>query len=819
MPRRRVDEATFSKASVVTIPSLDGYLKPVTVYGKSTQAGTPTPDVPVPIVSTTGNVTVRSDSKNLVIVDNPTQVLNGITFTVNSDKSVTINGTATADVEFKTKSGVTQGNYIRLEAGRTYSTRFVAGGSDATYFSFLTVTFDDNTVEFPKTFGVTGTYTPAKSGWCGMTLKVRLGTTVNNVVAYPQLEVGSVATVFEKNTTSTQTLPLGTTQLRSLPNGVSDRIYKSGGSWWLEQNVGSLTLDGSEAWSTLTTTLSTSYGYFYTTAYDALIKDQVSPHPVTSDKFATFSGILGTGSAVSADSISGSNTADTARIRIFILLTRLSANTTAAFKTWLGSNNSNVLYQLTTPITTAITDPTLITALENIRTYQGVTNITAGTPVSGVYLPNSLRTTATNRVAVQDMKASVYNTSGGMVVSSNASTAVVGDATHRTYSWGCWVKLSSRNVAATVLWAKSNTKYSCQFRVEAGGKIRAAVYDGTASTIAQSSVTYVDDKWHSLVGVRSDNTLSLYIDGLLIKTVNGTIGDTNEASSFVMNGNNTNGSMSDTWFTFNALSTQDILNYHLTGIIGYPCLFRLPLQEGSGTTAYDSSGNGNHATVNAGTYTADVPTKKRELVGGNLVYNGDFEYVPQVNTAQTIAGLWIDGTAGGSSTNFIFGWACNSKTGTVAVKFDTTEGHDALGSIKLSTAATGSQVRVSNTLGSIMSTAISPIFSVLPSTSYTYSFWMKTNYVSGDATTGAQINFIERTASSSSPANTSTVGVKTTTDWTRYTGTITTNSATRFLTPDLRVTGNDGAGTLIMDAWFDDITLTPTVKPTRGIAG
>lgn len=424
------------------------------------------------------------------------------------------------------------------------------------------------------------------------------------------------------------------------------------------------------------------------------------------------------------------------------------------------------------------------------------------------------RTAATNRVAVQDMKASVYNTSGGILVLSNASTAVVGDATHRTYSWGCWVKLSSRNVANTVLWSKANTKYSCQFRVEAGGKIRAAVYDGTVASVAQSSITYVDNKWHSLVGVRSNNTLSLYIDGLLIQTVNGTIGDTNEASNFVMNGNGTNGSMSDTWFTFNALSTQDILNYHLTGIIGYPCLFRLPLQEGAGTTALDTSGNGNHGTITAGTYTADVPTKKRELVGGNMVKNGDFEFAPPFVAATTTAGRWIDGTAAGSTTNNLYRWSASYLVSGANAAFDTAVSKSGNSSMRLSTTDASGHIVISQSLNSGSPSeyeARNILIAVLPNTSYTLTAWVKTNNV---ATNGVWADIREFSGSRVLGTTTPTSKLSGTNDWTKVTVTVTTAATTRYIGVLLSntVVGN------ISDAWFDDIVLTPTTPTTRSAA-
>lgn len=60
--------------------------------------------------------------------------------------------------------------------------------------------------------------------------------------------------------------------------------------------------------------------------------------------------------------------------------------------------------------------------------------------------------------------------------------------------------------------------------------------------------------------------------------------------------------------------------------------------------------------------------------------------------------------------------------------------------------------------------------------------------------------------------------VVTSTDWTKYELTFTTGATVRFITPSCLVTGNDGDGTLIMDAWFDNITLYPTTAITRSAA-
>lgn len=68
----------------------------LTVYGRSTQDGTPTPDAPVPIVSAGdgGNVAVKVTGKNLLKVRNGKQTTRGVTVSA-TDGLISISGTAT----------------------------------------------------------------------------------------------------------------------------------------------------------------------------------------------------------------------------------------------------------------------------------------------------------------------------------------------------------------------------------------------------------------------------------------------------------------------------------------------------------------------------------------------------------------------------------------------------------------------------------------------------------------------------------------------------------------------------------------------------
>ena len=70
----------------------------LTVYGKSTQDGTPSPDAPVPIVSAGdgGNMTVKVTGRNILDIRNgrESHTASGVTYTRNADYSFTRTGTA-----------------------------------------------------------------------------------------------------------------------------------------------------------------------------------------------------------------------------------------------------------------------------------------------------------------------------------------------------------------------------------------------------------------------------------------------------------------------------------------------------------------------------------------------------------------------------------------------------------------------------------------------------------------------------------------------------------------------------------------------------
>lgn len=207
----------------------------------------------------------------------------------------------------------------------------------------------------------------------------------------------------------------------------------------------------------------------------------------------------------------------------------------------------------------------------------------------------------------------------------------------------------------------------------------------------------------------------------------------------------------------------------------------------------------------------------RVPANGNLVKNFNFEVAPTFVAATTTAGRWVDGSAAGSTTNATYKWGTNStnSVGSISARFDPSTFATGVGSIKVSTTATGSDAVISNMLQSSATQVASFGIPVLPSTSYTYVFWMSTNYVSGDSNNGATVLIKERNAAATTLVTNTTSTVKVTSGWTRYTGTFTTGAATVFCEIQPSVLGNSGAATLIMNAWFDDIYLAPTTNPGR----
>lgn len=186
----------------------------LTVYGKSTQDGTPSPDAPVPIVSAGdgGSVTVKVTGKNLLnsALMNPAFSDRGISAKQNSDGSYTISGTPIVDGNIILWIGGSWNNTVPLftiPPGSYYSNVLIF------YYDGKTRTSKKNAFTLVEPFRITG-------------IAYDKSYAINeryNFLITPQLELGSTATTYSPYREQLLTLPT--------PNGLPGIPVTSGGNY------------------------------------------------------------------------------------------------------------------------------------------------------------------------------------------------------------------------------------------------------------------------------------------------------------------------------------------------------------------------------------------------------------------------------------------------------------------------------------------------------------------------------------------------------------------------------------------------------------
>ncbi len=153
----------------------------------------------------TGNTYEINLGKNLLINTATSQTINGITYTVNEDKSVTANGTATAHSVLNLYGNLT------LQAGTYMFSGCPSGGSWGTYsMGFGSYNDSGNGATFTKTENYVGQ----------PYIRIGNGTTVNNLTFKPMIEKGNTKTTYAPYKTPIELCKIGTYQ---------DRIYKTSG--------------------------------------------------------------------------------------------------------------------------------------------------------------------------------------------------------------------------------------------------------------------------------------------------------------------------------------------------------------------------------------------------------------------------------------------------------------------------------------------------------------------------------------------------------------------------------------------------------------
>ena len=240
-------------------------------------------------------------------------------------------------------------------------------------------TFSSETTSITQTF--TTTASNIYLGWVYCNTNNMGGHTEAEFLSSIQVECGTQATSYSAYFTPIELCKIGNYQ---------DKIYKSGGKWFVQKNTQKLQLTSTMNMSSGELfTNNNNFTYFYSSAFDTVLPDfgaqQTGGTSLSSFASAGYAVYAGSPATDLTKSAFGWTASGTSRLRLvvptaFVGGTSLtSAQRLANWKTALGTNDFYIIAPLTTPYDTQITDQALIDQLEalgNTKLYVGQNNIT-----------------------------------------------------------------------------------------------------------------------------------------------------------------------------------------------------------------------------------------------------------------------------------------------------------------------------------------------------------------------------------------------------------------------------------------------------------
>lgn len=190
--------------------------------------------------------------------------INGVTYTVNADRSITANGTASAGSYFRLIGGFA-GEKVPipnwLEVGKTYT---LSTGSNACNCVCYFYKQSGESAYFGTAWTPTFTV-PEGYDYIGIFFYVAKETTVSNLTCYPMLNRGNTALPYAPYKERTFTIPNALQSLQAYGNGVSatHHNYIDYERKVFVQNTKRKVLDGTEAWMIGATHTSGAYRMEY----------------------------------------------------------------------------------------------------------------------------------------------------------------------------------------------------------------------------------------------------------------------------------------------------------------------------------------------------------------------------------------------------------------------------------------------------------------------------------------------------------------------------------------------------------------------------
>ena len=370
---------TASGETIHLTDSADSKVLAFGLYGKAEQNGTPTPDAPVNIevAGESGSVVVKSVGQNLLKNTATTQTINGVTITVNEDKSITANGTATNNLFLYIVDG------FNFYSNKSYKlSGCPAGGSDNGYT--LRVFNRTN-----KSFIDYGNGVDIHNFECEnaqVFIRIASGTVCNNLRFYPMIRLADTDDTYEPytETTSTISTPDGLAGI----NGVCDEVVKyADGSGKRIQRISKAVFDGSsdEGW------------------YKDGKNRWISGNLKTLAKGESINALCGSYQIKTAGQTFQQNMGISidAGANICLYDSNHAESEVATWKENLAENNVILYYELATPIITDLTAEE-IAEIEKLHTFYPATNISndADCGMAVTYLADS-KNYIDNQLAIQ----------------------------------------------------------------------------------------------------------------------------------------------------------------------------------------------------------------------------------------------------------------------------------------------------------------------------------------------------------------------------------------------------------------------------------
>jgi len=277
------------------------------------------------------------------------------------------------------------------------------------------------------------------------------------------------------------------------------------------------------------------------------------------------------------------------------------------------------------------------------------------------------------RQKLRNIPYAVGITTGKIQSASNSGISGSG-----AWTMGGWILINKENgtgLSNDLAFATTGGGVVCPY-VGADGNAFSIGYTGLLCTSTVKMADYVG-KWVHLAGSYSggtNGTFKIFLNGRQIfsQTLAGTPSLTDGA--FTVNNYLNTGSyqmyanFAEVFWATSALSETEIFN--LAYGIATPTLAGYwKLDEGSGTTATDSSGNGNTGTITSGTWATNSPMKNRFLIKNypySLNFNGSTQYgvtsgsVPMSSATKLTVAIWVKINAATAGPQIVMGTINNA---------------------------------------------------------------------------------------------------------------------------------------------------------------